>query len=72
MKEMGEKAEEYMDMVMPFDMNQMAYGGFQGVVEGQALEARENNRERGSATNTGGSKNQPDRPDLWLECPHSP
>jgi uncharacterized protein YbaA (DUF1428 family) len=34
MKEMGEKAEEYKDMVMPFDMKQMAYGGFQVVVEG--------------------------------------
>jgi uncharacterized protein YbaA (DUF1428 family) len=34
MKEMGEKAEEFKDMVMPFDMKQMAYGGFQVVVEG--------------------------------------
>jgi uncharacterized protein YbaA (DUF1428 family) len=34
MKEMGEKAEEYKDRVMPFDMKQMAYGGFQVVVEG--------------------------------------
>ncbi|HEX5643579.1 MAG TPA: DUF1428 family protein, partial [Thermoleophilia bacterium] len=34
MKEMGEKAEEYKDMVMPFDMRQMAYGGFQVEVEG--------------------------------------
>ena len=34
MEEMGEKAEEYGDMVMPFDMKQMAYGGFQVVVEG--------------------------------------
>lgn len=34
MKEMGEKAEEYKGMVMPFDMKQMAYGGFQVVVEG--------------------------------------
>jgi uncharacterized protein YbaA (DUF1428 family) len=34
MKEMGEKAEEYKDMIMPFDMRQMAYGGFQVEVEG--------------------------------------
>lgn len=34
MEEMGEKAEEFKDMVMPFDMKQMAYGGFQVVVEG--------------------------------------
>jgi uncharacterized protein YbaA (DUF1428 family) len=34
MKEMGEKAEEYKDMLMPFDMKQMAYGGFQVEVEG--------------------------------------
>ena len=34
MKEMGEKAEKYKDMVMPFDMKQMAYGGFQVEVEG--------------------------------------
>lgn len=34
MKEMGEKAEEYKDMAMPFDMRQMAYGGFQVEVEG--------------------------------------
>ena len=34
MKAMGEKAEEYQDMVMPFDMKQMAYGGFQVEVEG--------------------------------------
>jgi uncharacterized protein YbaA (DUF1428 family) len=34
MKEMGEKAAEYKDMLMPFDMKQMAYGGFQVEVEG--------------------------------------
>ena len=34
MKEMGEKAAEYEDMLMPFDMKQMAYGGFQVEVEG--------------------------------------
>lgn len=34
MQEMGEKAEEYKDMVMPFDMKRMAYGGFQVEVEG--------------------------------------
>lgn len=34
MEEMGEKAEEYKDWVMPFDMRQMAYGGFQVEVEG--------------------------------------
>jgi uncharacterized protein YbaA (DUF1428 family) len=34
MKEMGEKAADYEDMLMPFDMKQMAYGGFQVEVEG--------------------------------------
>lgn len=34
MGEMGEMAEEYKDMVMPFDMKQMANGGFQVEVEG--------------------------------------
>lgn len=34
MEEMGQKAEEYKDMVMPFDMKRMAYGGFQVEVEG--------------------------------------
>lgn len=34
MEEMGEKAEEYKDMVMPFDMKRMAYGGFKVEVEG--------------------------------------
>lgn len=34
MQEMGEKAEEYKDMVMPFDMKRMAYGGFKVEVEG--------------------------------------
>ena len=33
MKEMGEAAEEYKN-AMPFDMKQMAYGGFQVEVEG--------------------------------------
>lgn len=34
MEEMGKKAEEFKDMVMPFDMKRMAYGGFQVEVEG--------------------------------------
>ena len=34
MQEMGEKAEEYKDMVMPVDMKRMAYGGFKVEVEG--------------------------------------
>lgn len=34
MAEMAEQAEEYKDMQMPFDMRQMAYGGFQVEVEG--------------------------------------
>jgi uncharacterized protein YbaA (DUF1428 family) len=34
MEEMGEKAEEFADMVMPFDVRQMAYAGFQVEVEG--------------------------------------
>lgn len=34
MKEMGEKAEEYKNMSMPFEMNRMAYGGFAVEVEG--------------------------------------
>jgi uncharacterized protein YbaA (DUF1428 family) len=34
MKEMGESAEEYKDMLMPFDMERMTYGGFQVEVEG--------------------------------------
>jgi uncharacterized protein YbaA (DUF1428 family) len=34
MKEMGEAADEYKNMPMPFDMKQMAYGGFQVEVEG--------------------------------------
>lgn len=34
MEEMGQKAEEYKDMVMPFDMKKMAYGGFAVEVEG--------------------------------------
>lgn len=34
MKEMEEAAEEYKNVSMPFDMKQMAYGGFQVEVEG--------------------------------------
>lgn len=34
MAEMGEQAEQYKDFQMPFDMSQMAYGGFQVEVEG--------------------------------------
>lgn len=34
MKEMEETADEYKDMPMPFEMKQMAYGGFQVEVEG--------------------------------------
>lgn len=34
MAEMGEKAEEYKDFVMPFDMKKMAYGGFVVEVKG--------------------------------------
>ena len=34
MAEMDEEAKEYEDMKMPFDMNKMAYGGFQVEVEG--------------------------------------
>ena len=34
MGEMGKKAEEYKDMVMPFDMKRMAYGGFKVEVGG--------------------------------------
>lgn len=34
MAEMAEQAEEYKDMQKPFDMRQMAYGGFQVEVEG--------------------------------------
>jgi uncharacterized protein YbaA (DUF1428 family) len=34
MQEMGEAAEEYKNMQMPFDMKQMVYGGFQVEVEG--------------------------------------
>ncbi len=33
MEEMAKKAEQYKDMVMPFDMKRMAYGGFQVEVE---------------------------------------
>jgi uncharacterized protein YbaA (DUF1428 family) len=34
MKAMGEEMKEYKDMTMPFDMQDMAYGGFQVEVEG--------------------------------------
>jgi len=34
MDEMGERAAEYADMAVPFDMSQMAYGGFRVEVEG--------------------------------------
>lgn len=34
MAEMGEMADEYKDMQMPFDMKRMAYGGFSVEVEG--------------------------------------
>ncbi|HEX7017558.1 MAG TPA: DUF1428 family protein, partial [Patescibacteria group bacterium] len=34
MAEMDEQMKEYQDMQMPFDMKQMAYGGFQVEVEG--------------------------------------
>lgn len=34
MAEMGEKAEEYKNLQMPFDMKKMAYGGFAVEVEG--------------------------------------
>jgi len=34
MQEMGDKAEEYKDFQMPFDMSRMAYGGFKVEVEG--------------------------------------
>ena len=34
MEEMNKQMEEYKDMSMPFDMKQMAYGGFQVEVEG--------------------------------------
>ena len=34
MAEMDESAQEFKDMQMPFDMKQMAYGGFQVEVEG--------------------------------------
>lgn len=33
MAEMDEQMKEFKDMQMPFDMNRMAYGGFQAVVE---------------------------------------
>lgn len=31
MAEMNEKSTEYKDMIMPFDMKRMAYGGFQSM-----------------------------------------
>lgn len=36
MEEMGKQAEKYKDMVMPFDMKRMAYGGFKVEVEGSS------------------------------------
>ncbi len=38
MAEMGEKASEYKDFQMPFDMKKMAYGGFRVEVEGENTE----------------------------------
>lgn len=38
MKQMGEEMAEYKDMQMPFDMKEMAYGGFQVEVEGGSIE----------------------------------
>lgn len=35
MEEMSKQAEQYKDMAMPFEMKQMAYGGFQVEVEGE-------------------------------------
>ncbi len=35
MEEMGEAYDENSDFVSPFDMNQLAYGGFEVLVEGQ-------------------------------------
>lgn len=34
MAEMDEQAKDFQDMIMPFDLKQMAYGGFQVEVEG--------------------------------------
>jgi len=34
MKEMDEQANDYADVAMPFDVKQMAYGGFEVEVEG--------------------------------------
>lgn len=34
MEEMGKQADDYKNMIMPFDMKRMAYGGFQVEVEG--------------------------------------
>ena len=34
MEEMSKKAEEYKNLLMPFDMKRMAYGGFKVEVEG--------------------------------------
>lgn len=33
MEEMGKEAEKHKDVTMPFDMNRMAYGGFEVVVD---------------------------------------
>ena len=38
MKEMEGAAKEYENMPMPFEMKQMAYGGFQVEVEGSKLD----------------------------------
>ena len=35
MKEMGEAYQEQSDFTSPFEMNQMAYGGFEVLIEGQ-------------------------------------
>ena len=35
MEEMGEVYKEQSDFVSPFEMNQMAYGGFEVLIEGQ-------------------------------------
>lgn len=36
MREMSEAAQEFAEAAMPFDFNQMAYGGFRVEVEGRA------------------------------------
>lgn len=37
MEEMGEAYKEHSDFVMPFEMNKMAYGGFEVLVEDQKV-----------------------------------